>query len=50
MRRTTVHISVRDLDALYLAAKRQELSQAEFIREAVREKAARSLVDEGRAR
>ncbi len=41
MRQTTVRIPARDLDVLYLAARREGLSQSEFLRVALREKAER---------
>jgi hypothetical protein len=44
MRTTTVRMPTRDLEVLYLAAKREGISQSEFFRSAVREKAARVLV------
>jgi uncharacterized protein (DUF1778 family) len=43
---TTVRISPRDLDLLYLGAKREGVSQSEFLRLAVRERAQRALEQE----
>ena len=43
---TTVRLPKRELDVLYLAAGRLGISQSDFLRAAVREKAARVLVEE----
>ena len=41
---TTVRISQRDLNLVYLAARREGISQSQFVREAVVEKAQRAAL------
>jgi uncharacterized protein (DUF1778 family) len=43
MQNMTVRILPRDLDLLYEAAKREGVSQSQFLRDAVRERAQRTL-------
>ncbi len=44
MTRTAVRIKLADLELLRVAAGREEISQSEFLRQAVREKAQRVLL------
>jgi uncharacterized protein (DUF1778 family) len=43
-----VRLERRDLDLLFIAASREEISQSEFVRLALRERARRVLAGEGR--
>jgi len=47
---TTIRMAQRDRDLWYVAAKREGVSQAEFLRSAIREKAQRGLADEAASR
>jgi hypothetical protein len=42
----TWRITARDKDLLYISAKRDGLSQSDWVRDAIRQKAARDMADE----
>jgi hypothetical protein len=49
MRLTSVRLPVRDCELVFLAASREEVSQSEFVRLALRERAERVLLGSARA-